>query len=641
MSWNDDLTGTTLNIASSPKKRIRVMAGPGTGKSHAMKRRVARLIEEEGVDPRRILAVTLTRNAARELVSDLQSLGIPGCEQIRVGTLHSYCFRLLNSVGYLTVLNRETRLLLQVEDWSLLRDMVSIGGFGGIRKVQKRIKAFEAAWARMQHETPGWPTDTTDQRFESALLDWMKFHGTMRVGELVPLTLKYLKNNPASEELSAHDHIVVDEYQDLNKAEQELINLLAGNCSCAIVGDEDQSIYSFRHAHPDGIHAFSNTHPDTHDERLEECRRCPKNVVSLADTLISKNHSSTPGSRLQPRPLNPDGIVTVVQWENMDAEINGVVTAISHMIKNGRPLKDFMVLCPNKTIGRDIRNKLREAGIAAHSFYAENALDTKEAQIAFAFLKLIVSSDDRVAMRFLLGINSTTGLAGSYTKLRKYCETNGVSPKDILEDLLSGTVSITGTTELVQRYKEIKDHLNSLSGLTGRTLTEELFPLSEAWALPVRDILNISIDENASPKDIHKALLEALTQPEVPTDAPFVRIMSLHKSKGLASPIVIVVACVQGILPRKSQEDTSPSEEQLFLEEQRRLFYVAMTRTREHLVLSSAIKWPRSAALRMGVMLKPRNSDRANGYAQASQFLDELGPAAPAPILGSAWLATL
>src|SRR5258708_7168227 len=112
MSWNTNLTGPHLQIAASAAPRIRVMAGPGTGKSFAMKRRIARIIEVSGVYPEHILAVTFTRTAARDLERELQDMGVPGCENIAAGTVHSYCFQLLLRHDVFALLGRVPRGLI-------------------------------------------------------------------------------------------------------------------------------------------------------------------------------------------------------------------------------------------------------------------------------------------------------------------------------------------------------------------------------------------------------------------------------------------------------------------------------------------------------------------------------------------------
>jgi DNA helicase II / ATP-dependent DNA helicase PcrA len=170
LSWDDDLLGTARSIAATDHTLLRVMAGPGTGKSFALQRRVARLLEA-GQEPRRILVVTFTRNAAASLVTDLHALGIPNCEQVRVGTLHAFCFLLLTRQDVFDYLGRVPRPLvtflrsgvLQFEAGVMLDDLVSLGPFGPKRDCTRRIRAFEAAWARLQSEDPGWPQDPVDR----------------------------------------------------------------------------------------------------------------------------------------------------------------------------------------------------------------------------------------------------------------------------------------------------------------------------------------------------------------------------------------------------------------------------------------------------------------------------------------------
>ena len=308
MSWDTGLQGPARKIAASNERRLRVVAGPGTGKSFALKRRVARLLEQ-GQEPTRVMAVTFTRNAAASLVNDLADLNVAGCEKVRVGTLHSYCFQLLNRQDVFNYLNRVPRPIialskagsLQFEAGAMLSDLRVNKSFGNKRQMTKRIRAFEAAWARLQSEQPGWPVDPIDQFFEDQLIEWMRFHQSILVGELVPLALKFLRDNPASEALSAFDHVIVDEYQDLNRAEQEIIDLLAVGGSSAVVGDADQSIYSFRHANPEGINDYPNRHPTAYDESLSECRRCPTRVVRMAADLIAKNYPPGSAVRLDPK----------------------------------------------------------------------------------------------------------------------------------------------------------------------------------------------------------------------------------------------------------------------------------------------------------------------------------------------------
>jgi superfamily I DNA/RNA helicase len=645
MSWDDGLTGTALVIAATNDNPLRVMAGPGTGKSFAMKRRVARLLES-GQDPMRVLAVTFTRNAAASLVSDLHALGVANCDRVRVGTLHALCFSLLSQQAVFDYLGRVPRPVvsfaksgvLQFEGGVMLDDLISAGNFGPKRDCTRRIRAFEAAWARLQSEVPGWPHDPVDQQFQAALISWLRFHRAMLIGELVPEALRYLRNNPAAPARSAFDHVIVDEYQDLNKAEQDLIDLLAGQGSTAIVGDVDQSIYRFRHANPEGIEAFQQQHPTTHDETLDECRRCPTRVVSIADHLIRQNHLNTALSRLQPKAGNPAGEVYVVQWVGIAEEATGLATYVHSLVSGGRySPADILILTPRRLLGYAIRDRIAESGIPVHSFYHEEALESDAAQRAFALLSLLVDPEDRVAMRWWLGDGSPSSRKNAYQRLRQHCEATGTSPRAALDALDQGAVALAGVVALIDKYRELKAILAGLHGQTLADVVDALLPAGNDDCSVLREVATLALPELESVSDLFNRIKTHITQPEMPEEGEFVRVMSLHKSKGLTSKVAIVAGCIEGLIPFRDDEHPQ-AEQDAVLREQRRLFYVAITRCTEVLLLSSAARMERQLAWKIGAKLQPGKS--AIGNSIASRFLDELGPTAPAPRTGDQWIAS-
>jgi DNA helicase-2/ATP-dependent DNA helicase PcrA len=177
MAWDTGLVGVARDIAATDDSPLRVMAGPGTGKSFALKRRVARLLGE-GVNPARILAVTFTRNAAASLLEDLHALGVDGCENIRIGTLHAFCYSVLMKGEVLNILDRVPRPILffnrsgvmQFEGSPLLTDILTETHYGSKREGTRAVRAFEAAWARLQSEEPGWALEANDQAFHDALI---------------------------------------------------------------------------------------------------------------------------------------------------------------------------------------------------------------------------------------------------------------------------------------------------------------------------------------------------------------------------------------------------------------------------------------------------------------------------------------
>jgi superfamily I DNA/RNA helicase len=639
MIWNENLTGKALAIAQMDCKYLRVMAGPGTGKTFAMKRRVARLLEE-GAEPKRLLVVTFTRVAAAGLVKELRELGVEGCENINAGTLHSFCFKTLNRLEVFHFSGRVPRPLvtftksrvLKFEGAPLLQDIRTAGK----RADSKRIRAFEAAWARLQSDEPGWAQNPADLEFQDKLLQWLIFHKAMLIGELVPEVLKYLRNNPTSPELSAFDHVIADEYQDLNRSDQVLLDLLTyGNE--VIIGDENQSIYRFRHAHPEGINEFSTAHAPTHDEDLDECRRCPTRVVDLANSLIMHNHPSATTPQLLPKPGNPKGEVHIVQWHSMEEEATGIANYIKWLLDNREYLAgDILLLSPRRLRAYKVRDALKNLNVAAHSFYHEEALEEDAAQEAFAFLTLLAAPEDRVSLRFLLGFGSTTWLAGQYTKLRSYCEETGVSPKEALDQLVGNKVSVAGSGKLVARYQEIVSRLETLHELAGEELVNQLFPDGLEDTKLLRDSVMLIIEDDLEAPAILERLRNLITQPEIPEDENFVRIMSLQKSKGLTSKAVIVLSCIEGLVPFIDPDET-PAEQQEIEREQRRLFYVAMTRPRDILLLSSFTTIETSMAYKVGA--KTLSGYGGPRRTVASRFLSELGPTTPTAKVGTAWAA--
>lgn len=598
-------------------------------------RRTARLLQEESVDPNKILVVTFTRATAHDLVDELSKLDVEGTNEIKATTLHSFCFSTLMRRGVLEITGRNPRTLLNFEKRFLLEDLKTLG-LGGIRQLEKDIKAFEAAWARLQHEDSGWPVDHKDKLVSQSLVDWLIYHNAMLLEELIPLTLKYLKNNSACRERRMFQHIFVDEYQDLNKAEQTLINLLASNASIMIIGDEDQSIYeSFRYAHPEGIINYANDHPENHF-LMDECRRCPKKVVKLANSLISYNEIRKE-KILDPLDDNPEGDVKVVQWETMEEETVGISKFIYGKIEEGVDPGKVLVLCPNRKLGYEIRDQLKQLNINAFSFFNEELLDGSPTdknsieEYTFTILTLLAHPEDMVALRCFLGFGSSTLLSKPYKRLIDYCNQNQLTPKEALENMIIEDEAIPYTKGLLDRYKFLKEILEGYDGLTGFDLVNKLYPQEEEWAEPFRGIL-LDLESDATPLDIFDMLKNSITQPEMPSDVDYVRVMSLYKSKGLTADFVVICGCVDGLMPYR---ETGLSGENLkrFVEEQRRLFYVGITRTRNILVLSSFLKLQAPLSYVMGI--KAKRFVRGQAETIASPFIQELGPTLPEALFGN------
>ena len=536
MPWNDNLAGTHLDIAAYPGDQLRVVAGPGTGKTFALMRRVARLLEQ-GVQPDRILAVTFTRTAANDLVEKLSTLGVPRADQVVAQTLHSLCFGLLGRNAVFTALGRAARPLMAYDLDSLLCDLAD--AFNGKKRVGALLLAFASYWARLQHQVPGFPTDPEEQRFDRDLTGWLRFHGAMLIGEVVPLTLDFVRQNPAHPDIPTFEHVLVDEYQDLNRAEQVLIDALARNSAVTIIGDEDQSIYSFKHAHPEGIVEYPQGHGNTHDELLTECRRCPRTIVQMANALIAHNARAVP-KVLTEFPQNGNGTVYIVQHDTISDEIETLALYIDWYLAHNPalPAGEVLVLANRRIIGNGIRDSLNalaqqgQRAWSAQSFYFEDSLSKESAAEGFALLTLFVDPEDRPSLRFLLGLGSQNCLSRSYAKLRTHCEHSGLSPKDALQALIDRTLTLAHTQKLVARYTAITQQLVALAGLNVSQLVDVLFPAGTPDSADVREAALLVAPNVQDAKGLLSELKTDIVQPELPgTQGPSVRIMSLHNQK--------------------------------------------------------------------------------------------------------------
>ena len=205
-NWAKGLEGSCLEIAKTKDTPLKVVAGPGTGKTFSLMRRIARLLSE-GVNSERILVATFTRTAAIDLKNSLESLGAEGCSAVKAGTLHSMCFRILSKSGVYSLTGRIPRPMFNFEQRFLLEDLKN-QRFGNINQMKKRIQAFNAAWARLQSEKPGWPVNAVDRDFHAALLDWLIFHEAMLIGEVFRFLKPSITFVTIQQQMSSHSLIM-------------------------------------------------------------------------------------------------------------------------------------------------------------------------------------------------------------------------------------------------------------------------------------------------------------------------------------------------------------------------------------------------------------------------------------------------
>lgn len=628
--WDEGIDGVHRAIAADDSRLLHVLAGPGTGKTFAMMRRIARLLEE-GTEPDKLLAVSFTRTAARDLSEQLARLGVEGASDVRATTLHSLCFGILSREEAFAFTHRTPRPLLSYEVACLEDDLGH--QFGGKRAVRRLLHAYEAAWARLQREEPGHAPTAEDQVFETSLLAWLRFHAAMLIGELIPLTLDFLRANPELPVLPVLSHVLVDEFQDLNKADQALAHELANAASLLVIGDDNQSIYSFRHANPEGVRSFPADFPGTIQYSITECRRCPPNLVALSNSLIAHDpHTSRPRP-LAPDPTKANAEIHVVQHATLAAEIAATADYVHRYLTQHPdvPAGRILILTPRRFIGNAIRDALIARGRNALSYFQEDALADEPAAEGFCLLCLLVDPDDRAALRAYLGFGSSDNRRRPYARLRRYCEETGTGLPDALAGLANDTIAIPYSAPLVECWITLQAHLTNLATLSGLELVDNLWPAANEELRDIRAIAgSIALGEPTN-EELLDFVREAITQPELPgSDSDIIQIMSLHKAKGLTRDVVILAGCMAGTLPRVDPADP-PEIQNRQLEEQRRLFYVGLTRATKVLIISAAATLPLAAALQSGAQIVRRTF--ANGQPLAitalTPFVSELGVAMP------------
>lgn len=638
MPWNDGLDpgSTAYQIAASQELRIRVLAGPGAGKSFAMKRRVARLLEDGSLSAGQVLAVTFTRVAAEDLHRELVSLEVPNAEDLNGRTLHSLAMEILMRNHVMETLGRTPRPLNGFELNPLLEDLNP--AYGTKHERRKLIGAYVAAWSRLQHEVPGYAATAAEQAFADELTDWLVLHQAMHIGEVIPHLYQYLRDNPGAPERGEFRHILIDEYQDLNRVEQEALALLGEAGAVCVIGDDDQSIYSFKHAHPAGVREWAQVH-NAEDHEIGECRRCPTTIVQMANSLIGFNQDRLP-RQMAERPENGVGQVVIRQFQTADDEAAAVAAKIAQLIEDGVAPGDIIVLAQRAAFGTPVFHRLRDAGVPCKSYYEESALETEAAQERFAVFKLFLDQEDRVSLRWLLGCNHNRWHAPAYGRVMAHMRQSGLSPWETMTQLASGTLSIPHTASLVARFNEIVHELDGLSQAEGLdAFIAAWLPDPEAVSL-LHEAVTACREEAEDVGQLFDGLYDAITAPEVPLEVAEVRVMSLHKSKGLSSRYVFIVGCVEGLIPSRPEAGTPQDIVRAKLEEDRRLFYVGLTRVKAspeagrpgYLAITYPMRMPAAEAFRSQIAAVSTQGNVA--VLRASRFLAQLGPTAPAPAVG-------
>ncbi len=507
---------------------------------------------------------------------------------------------ILNHHSVLDLIVRFPRPLLEYEKKPVFYDINRDRRFSS--QTQKRcgdlLKDYESAWARFQTDEPGFIQTEEDREFRSRLVNWLKIHNAMTIGEIIPFTLEFIRNNPMHKSYQNFDYVLVDEYQDLNKAEQSIIDSISGKALLTIVGDDNQSIYKFKNAHPEGIREFGQTHNPCEDIPMRECRRCPKRVVQIANDLILHDsiYRDFPDQILIPHESNGEGQVDVIQWASYEDELEGLARITQLILDNNIGIlepKDVLILNPSKKISKKIFGKLNELGVPSQlvTRNEDTILDSEKSKQIHAFINFLANESDNVSLRYLLQ-NNGDFYSDKYLLIIKAAEFNSATPIEVLELLVNGSITIDGinsNSAIMKRYQELRKKIEEWKDINNiDDFREKIRSECESDATRLLERMTSlcdSFEEDGSydefvvkvAKYIIKNLLETDSFAEVFMDDESVKVMTCHSAKGLSGKLVIIGSCIDGLLPRFSDDDPSnPDPENL--EEQRRLLYVAITR---------------------------------------------------------------
>jgi len=578
--WLKGLHGPHLPaFILSDKPIIRVVAGPGSGKTTGLKRRVQRLVEGEGVPKDRIFVGTFTRAIAADLRGELG-------EDIKVTTLHSLAYELLRDhpaarQGY------ELRFLLAYEEQCLLYDVASEAAhLPALRDRQDALLRQQSA----RSERKALP----DAEFAGAVSKWLREHGGMLIGEVVHLATTALEAEDIPR--SMYDHVVVDEYQDLTAAEQELVELIwSGAGSLVVLGDDNQSIYGFRFNHPGGIGEFASKWAveDFDDLGIPENRRCGECIVDIANQMMAEAGSSN--APMEAR-SGREGSAAFVQWPSIEAEIDGLARYI-----NSQPEKSFLVMVPRRFIGHRLKDRIGED--ARTSFYQE-VLEHKLVQERFALASVVAEPNDRIALRSWFGFHGDRPDHGDERNRMAYASIRGCldTGRALLEGIVSGAIAVTGAGQqnIKRRAKSLIELLDGMPydvvdqieylfdpALADQAEDDEKREWIRRDLQQLRDAALEAAEGAASLAEVMSQLRYRIaTRAPLAQDdhEPRVQIMTLHSAKGLQGDNVIVSGVAEQIVP-----GDAGGEERA---EQRRLLYVAITRAKHELVVS----WPRQSS---------------------------------------------
>ena len=592
---------------------VRLVAGPGTGKSATVEERVRSLLAA-GVPADALYVVSFTRASAAELRERVRTYceqkGAAGAHDVRVSTLHSLALRVLRLAGFLAAYPAGPMVL---DDWELRNvfdaEFSSSAGTTPSRSGEIR-REHEAYWSTGSWNPPNWiPPDPAISSSERSRFE--QFHGPrtqayacVLPGEIVrAAVVRTVAGTLDPQEFLTAQHLIVDEFQDLNPADLEFVDhLTRSGVRTFVAGDDDQSIYSFRFADPSGIQGFVANHAGAVGHELQRCFRCTPAVLGAARTLIARN--ALP-SRLPKRltslyetALPPvAGHFSLWRFATHRAEAAAIAESCVELIAAGVPPTEILILLSDRNaLADEVIRALTSRGVAHEAPRIEAFKDTDEGRVILSLLRAVADADDYISLRVLLGLLPGVGIATcnrittsaissnlNFKNLFFQALPTGVfTPRETtgLDRIRAVTLSFAGwygADTVASRATDITQMLDVAYGETVRETWERLLARVPG-AATIEELRNVVWADN---DDVAAAVLVAIYERlglDLPDDVVMpdrVRVMTMHRAKGLSARVVFVPGMEEDIFPGE-RRGRYPG----LVLEAARLLYVSITRAR-------------------------------------------------------------
>lgn len=607
--------------AHSGAGQVRLLAGPGTGKSRSIEERVRWLVDQ-GHNADRIAAVSFTRAAARDLEARIHSLGArlgqPALTRVHVSTLHSLALGILRRAG---LLRRYPVDPLVLDDWELGNILdAEFGVENHIRSKTRRgdiRRHYEAFCSTGSWSPPGLPpaqppvTQYERQGFQNFLPPRSQIYSCVLPGELVKQCVDEARAGAIDlVRLADLSHLIVDEYQDLNPVDLEFIDILAhGGVAIFVAGDDDQSIYAFRYAAPAGIQQFHAKYPGADMHTLQDCFRCTPVVLDTAYRVVQafpdpnrlpKNVSSLYDNSNPP----VGGVVHAWRFGGSTQEAEAIAHSCAELISVGVAPEDIKILLSNtRTLGRSLARALESVGVPHEEPRPEAFVDTEPGRYAFALLRAVGNPDDFVALRTIMGLQRGIGPATcnqvAGTIFQSHVSFGDVASGQVPAATFQGRqrAAVSGLQAMVQALNgwQLTDLFGGRSADLDVAIQACLGPQAQAsWraetvGLPPRMQLRelrayiTAADEGS--KELILAQVHARLGLAPPPAGRIgrVQVMTMHGSKGLSAKVVFIPGLEEGMLP-SAKSSRYPG----LIAESARLLFVSITRARAACIISFA-----------------------------------------------------